>query len=98
MTIPGCSAVQDNPNYVQLDTDSRLIVCLCDLSADDTVAYLAGAPIEQCAQHKVAKLESIANAGLRTAIVFSEIDERGDFQYVSLEDARKRIQLNGGAS
>ena len=76
-------------NFVRVDhTMQHMMVCLCDLSADDMVSHLAGVPISHCAEHKAAKLESMLKLGL--AIGFKHVDEQGDFHCISLEDARAR--------
>lgn len=48
----------------------HLLCCLCDLSADDFAGYVAGLPVSICAEHKAAKLESLAR--LNVAIAFAK--------------------------
>ena len=76
-------------NCLRVDSCGYLMVCLCDLSADDMVSHLAGVPISHCAEHKAAKLESMLKLGV--AIGFKEVDEQGDFHCISLEEARARL-------
>ena len=74
---------------LRLDDRAYLMVCLCDLSAEDMLLHLAGVLVSNCAEHKAVKLESMLKLGV--AIGFTHVDEQGDYHCISLEEARARL-------
>lgn len=70
------------------EVDSHLRVCLCDLTAQDMVSFLAGIPISHCAEHRAVKLQTLCktNCSLRFARV-----ENGVTHFDTLDEASKVV-------
>lgn len=80
--------------------EGYLMVCLCDVDAKDVSIPLIGCgmgghgiSVSFCDQHKTAKLESLASAGVHTAVKFAHYDEKGDFYTKTLAEILDERQL-----
>lgn len=89
----------DHLDYIK-PAESYLLVCLCDVDSKDVSAPLIGCGtgghgilVTLCDQHKSVKLESLASAGVRTAVKFAHYDEKGDFYAKTLSEILDERQL-----